>query len=264
LIDVLFLLFVALQLPHFFGGASRVQQTAGLTVAEYARGGFFELVAVAALVLPVLIAGAAVVRRDVPRDWATFRVLTFAMVALVGLMIVSALQRLTLYVANFGLSEDRVYATTIVVWLAIVFALFIATVMRRRDAGFAFAAIVSGWLVLAALDVANPQALVARTNIDRAARGASFDWAYASTLSADAVPTVANGIAKLDATSRCGLAYNLLAPAERGSQALDDWRSWNFSRRRARAAARSVNPRQILAGCPPQAALDHPPVTPSN
>lgn len=264
LIDVLFLLFVALQLPHFFGGAARVQQTAGLTVAEYARGGFFELVAVAALVLPVLLAAAALVRRDVPREWATFRGLTAAMLVLVGLMVVSALQRLTLYVANFGLSEDRVYATSIVIWLAIVFALFVVTVLRRRSARFAFAAIASGWVVLAALDVANPQALVAKTNLDRAARGASFDWMYAASLSADAVPALAAGVTKLDAEARCGLAYDLLDPASREAEALSDWRSWNLPQSRASAAAREAVPRSIIATCPARTALLRPVPAPSD
>ncbi|MBL8151161.1 MAG: DUF4173 domain-containing protein, partial [Blastocatellia bacterium] len=52
LVDMLFLGFVVVQIHYFFGGAAMVEQTTGLTYAEYARRGFFELVAVAALVLP--------------------------------------------------------------------------------------------------------------------------------------------------------------------------------------------------------------------
>src|SRR6266498_689039 len=56
LLDVLFLKFVVVQFQYFFGGAARIQAVAGLTYAEYARRGFFELVGVAALVLPLLLA----------------------------------------------------------------------------------------------------------------------------------------------------------------------------------------------------------------
>ena len=49
LLDVLFLAFVLVQFRYLFGGAELVQVSATLTYAEYARRGFFELVAVAAL-----------------------------------------------------------------------------------------------------------------------------------------------------------------------------------------------------------------------
>ena len=54
LLDALFLLFVVIQLRYFFGGAALVEQTGGVTYAEYARAGFFELVTASALVLPIV------------------------------------------------------------------------------------------------------------------------------------------------------------------------------------------------------------------
>ena len=46
-LDLLFLLFVALQARWLFGGAGVIEATTGLTVSEYARRGFFELVTAA-------------------------------------------------------------------------------------------------------------------------------------------------------------------------------------------------------------------------
>ncbi|HMK39609.1 MAG TPA: DUF4153 domain-containing protein, partial [Bacteroidota bacterium] len=45
-LDALFFLFVAMQIPYLFGGATTVAATASLTYAAYARRGFFELTAV--------------------------------------------------------------------------------------------------------------------------------------------------------------------------------------------------------------------------
>ena len=251
LVDALFAPFVAIQLPHLFGGLARVQRVAGLTVAEYARGGFFQLVMVAALVLPLLILSAALVKREAPREWAVFRALSLAMIALVAVMVASAFQRLSLYVTVFGLTEDRVYATAIVAWLAIIFALLIGTVLRRRDAGFAFAALVSGWVVLAALDAVNPQALIVRVNADRAVDGAAFDWAYVKQLDADATPALVQAMDRLDAPSRCAVAATLSAVAKDRVHGLpEDWRSWNASRVRAFEVANAAQPGRILAGCP--------------
>jgi hypothetical protein len=63
LVDALLLAFGVLQLGWLFGGA-RALDLAGVTVAEYARRGFFELLAVAALALPLLLVAAARVGGD--------------------------------------------------------------------------------------------------------------------------------------------------------------------------------------------------------
>src|SRR6266851_2294308 len=55
LLNALFLLFVVVQLRYFFGGAALVEETSGLTYAEYARRGFFELMTASGLVLPILL-----------------------------------------------------------------------------------------------------------------------------------------------------------------------------------------------------------------
>jgi hypothetical protein len=55
ILNLLFLGFMAVQLRYLFGGADLVEVTAGLGYAEYARRGFFELVATAALVVPILL-----------------------------------------------------------------------------------------------------------------------------------------------------------------------------------------------------------------
>src|SRR5436309_417547 len=54
-VNLTFLAFVIVQFRYFFGGAGLVQATTGLTYAEYARRGFFELVTASALVLPLLL-----------------------------------------------------------------------------------------------------------------------------------------------------------------------------------------------------------------
>ena len=55
LVDLLFLSFVLVQARYLFRGAEHVLATAGLTYAEYARRGFFELVTVAVLTVPLLL-----------------------------------------------------------------------------------------------------------------------------------------------------------------------------------------------------------------
>src|SRR5439155_810596 len=82
-----------IQLRYFFDGAELVQSATDLTYAEYARRGFFELVAASGLVLPFLL-GADWLLRDASREHQrTLRQLSGLLLALLGVVMASALQR---------------------------------------------------------------------------------------------------------------------------------------------------------------------------
>jgi hypothetical protein len=230
LLDLLFLAFVLVQLRYLFGGDARVEAETGLTYAEYARQGFFELLAVAALVLPVLLVADWALRRERPRHAVVFRVLAGVLVVLLLVVMASALQRMRLYQRAYGLTELRVYATGFMLWLAVVVAWASATVLRGRRERFAFGALVSGFAAVLAANAVNPDALIARTNVDRARGGAEIDFRYLEGLSDDAVPTLVAALPELDEPVRRRLAANLLA-----RRSDDDWRTWNWSRARADA-----------------------------
>jgi hypothetical protein len=230
LLDLLFLAFVLVQLRYLFGGNARVEAETGLTYAEYARQGFFELVVVAALVLPVLLVADWALRRERPCHAVAFRVLAAILVLLLLVVMASALQRMRLYQRAYGLTELRVYATGFMLWLAVVIAWASATVLRGQRERFAFGALVSGFAAILAVNAVNPDALIARTNLDRARGGAEIDFRYLEGLSDDAVPTLVAALPQLDEPVRRRLAANLLA-----RESDDDWRTWNWSRSRADA-----------------------------
>ena len=218
---LLFAAFVAVEARYLFGGSALVQARVHLTYAEYARHGFFELVAVSLLVLPVILAANAVVRDRVQ----LVRRLSATLVALELVVADSALQRLRLYQEQFGLTELRLYATGIVVWLAFVFLWLAATTLRGRRR-FAVGALVLGFAATAALNVVNPDAVIARTNLSRP----QVDAAYLGGLSDDAVPALLTRLPSLRQPLRVDLARLLLARAQSGHGVLD----WNRSRAHAR------------------------------
>lgn len=237
-LDLLFLLFVSLQARWLFGGAALVERTTGLTMAEYARRGFFELTTAAALVLPVLLVAEWATAREKREQETSFRALATLLVLLVGVLLASALQRMLLYVRAFGLTELRLYTTAFMVWLAGVFAWFVWTVLRRARARFAFGALVQALVVLAGLHVANPDAVIARVNLARVASGARFDAVYvARDLSADAVPVLLDALPRLGDPERREVARRLLVRWT--GRARRDWRSWNWSEARARSLVRA-------------------------
>jgi hypothetical protein len=247
LLDLLFLAFVAVQVRYFFGGSALVQTTTGLTYAEYARSGFFELVTVSTLVLPLLLFSHWLLRPDDAKAQRLFRALAGVQVILLFVIMASAFQRMRLYQAEYGLSQQRLYPTAFMGWLAVVFVWFALTVLRGRRENFAFGAMVAGFLLIAVLHALNPDALIARTNLARARAGRAFDARYAANLSADAVPELVTGLAVLNPQDRCTLAGRLL---ERWSPPSNpDWRSWSLSRSRAWQAWRENASALRAAAC---------------
>lgn len=224
ILNLLFVAFVVVQFRYLFGGRGLVESSTDLTYAEYARHGFFELVTVAVLTLPLLLF-ADWALRDGAHGRRVFRWLAASLLALLGVVMASALQRLRLYMDEYGLTELRLYATGVIIWLAVVCAWFAVTVLRGKRHAFAVGALVTGFAATLVLNAINPDALIARTNVTRP----SVDVAYLTRLSDDAVPTLIDRISSLPPPQRVELANNLLArPAQSG-----DWRSWNLSRVRA-------------------------------
>ncbi len=231
LVDLLFFAFVCVQFRYFFGGAARVMVTPGLTYAEYARTGFFELVTVAALVLPMLLGAHWLARKETAGDRKAFAATAGVMVLLVFIIMASALERMRIYQQQYGLTELRVYTTAFMLWLAAVLAWFALTVLRGRRKRFAFGAMVTGFAAIVALNVLSPDALIARVNIQRAAQGKKFDANYTASLSADAVPAILEGLQRLPQKEKCALAARVRQNWSQGES--PGWRSWNYSRRRA-------------------------------
>jgi hypothetical protein len=247
LLDVLFLKFVVVQFQYFFGGAARIQAVAGLTYAEYARRGFFELVGVAALVLPLLLASHWLLRKEKARDELVFRVLAGAQIVLLFVMMVSAFQRMRLYQREYGLTELRVYTTVFMGWLAVVFVWFAMTVLRGRRERFAFGAVATGFLAIGALLAVNPDRLIARVNVEHAMAGRDLDAAYAASLSADAVPELIEALPKLNRSQRCALASQILQ--SRQIDGSPGWRRWNWSRAEAARALAAGEQELRDSGC---------------
>jgi hypothetical protein len=247
-LDLLFLSFVVVQVRYFFGGSTLVQATTGLTYAEYARRGFFELLGVAALVLPLLLLLHWLMAQPSSKGERVFRVLAGVQILLLFVVMASAIQRMRLYQAEYGLTEQRLYATAFMGWLVAVFLWFAMTVLSGHRERFGFGAMVAGFLLVVVLHALNPDALIARTNLARAKAGRSFDARYATRLSADAVPGLVAALLDLNPQDRCSVASRLLKRWALPQPS--DWRVWSWSRARAQQVVRENEASLKAMQCP--------------
>ena len=90
--------------------------------------------------------------RNSPRMRA-FQILATVQTLLLLAVMSSALQRMRLYQAMFGLTEARFYATALLIWVGLALFWLAFTVLRGRRQSFAFGALVSAFVAVATLSV---------------------------------------------------------------------------------------------------------------
>ncbi|HEY9722043.1 MAG TPA: DUF4173 domain-containing protein [Oscillatoriaceae cyanobacterium] len=238
LVDAIFAVFVATQLPYFFGGAARVATTTGLTYANYARHGFFELVTATALVLPLLLAGHGVLRDADARAMRWYRGLSGILLALVLVVVASAANRMWLYQAEYGLTVLRVHVLAFEFWLAGALVWMAATVLVGRAERFASGVVAWGLIATLGLQLPNLEGGIVDHNVAIAQAGKKVDLQYLFELSADAAPALVRAAiaSSLAPPERQTVAKMLLS--RYGTDAPTDWRGWNASQAGARAIVR--------------------------
>jgi len=231
LVNMLFAIFVAVQLKFLFGGASLVGLTPGLSFAEYARKGFFDLNIACALVLPMLLIADHWLDRSNRHAIKVLRGLSFSLLGLLSVVMASALMRMHLYQTEYGQSELRLYTTAFMAWLGMVCLIFSGTVLTGIRKYFAFCSFNAGLIVIAGLHLLNPDAMIERANLSMAKTGKAFDALYAVSLSNDAIPALIKQIGGLPVKDQEIIARALVGH-EQGAWHCD-WRAFNISRMHA-------------------------------
>lgn len=186
-----FTLYAASRLLALTSMAERIADTRGLTWAEYARTGFFQLLAVAAITLVVLVSVLGWCDEGTQQQARTRRRLGLLTVILVIGIVVDAVHRLSGYEAAYGLTMLRLYSTGFAIWLGAVFVLGgIALIGGYRGRRWLAPAVIATALAgLLALNIANPEAIVARRNLNGPTRAGETDARYLITeLGPDAAP----------------------------------------------------------------------------
>jgi hypothetical protein len=227
LLDALFLVFVVVQVTVLFGGNDHVLETAGLTYAEYARQGFWQLLV--AVVLTVVVVGAArclaIVRSR--REQVLLHALLGALCALTLVVVASALDRLRLYEDAYGLTRPRLAAETFAWGLGGLLALLLLSgAVRQIRKRFARLVVLGSTVGLLAFSISNPDGRIAERNVERSRTSGKLDISYAQGLSADAVPALAESPEPARGV--------VLEPYRARLSGGDPWYAANLSRSRAR------------------------------
>ena len=241
-VDVLFAIFVVLQIAYLFGGLDTLAAT-GLPYAQYARSGFFELVRVAVLAGALL----ATVHAVAARRTALLVGSGLVLAGLTAVVLASALFRLRIYQDAYGWTELRFYVLATIVWLAIGIGITVVLLVRDRMRwllhGLAMAAIA----VLVGINLVGPSRVIAEQNVERVLDPSfvppdgrsGLDVTYALRLGDDAIPALVRALPALSPADRSALELRLVErrSALRAAETTG-WPSWNLGRETAREALR--------------------------
>ncbi len=240
LLVLLFLTFVIVQLTVLFGGTRHVLGPDGPTFAEYARGGFWQLLLVTGLTLLVIAAAGRWAPRESVGERVLIRTLLGALAALTLVIVASALYRMQVYQQAYGYTRLRVFVFAVEIALGVVFLLVIAAGVRLKAGWLPQSVVAVGVLTLLGLAVLNPDRFVADRNIDRYQASDRIDLHYLSRLSADAVPA----LDRLTGDDRSCALWTISVDL---ANAQDGWRDLNAAREQARdlLTARPPSPCQL-------------------
>ena len=175
-LDLIYAVFAAIQIVFLFGGAHTALMKGGY--AQYARSGFFELVAVSAINLTAAFICAKCGSRS-----RILRALVYVLIALTLVILASALTRMCLYIGVYGMSLLRAGTLLIMAWLAA--ALLAAVYKTAKPTAKIFPALFA--LALAGLLVfnyVNIDARIAEYNYRayKSGRIADYDYSYLLSL----------------------------------------------------------------------------------
>ncbi|MEV1287787.1 DUF4173 domain-containing protein [Micromonospora sp. NPDC049679] len=229
--------FVAVQFTVLFGGQRHVLRNAGLSYAEYARSGFWQLVMVTMLTVAVLAGVTRWARRDRPVERVLLRILLGLLSALGIVIVVSALSRMYTYQKVYSFTGERIFVMAFELLLGTVFLMIMVAGIRWRGGWIPRLTVGLAVAMLLSLAVINPEDYAARRNIARYEQAGKIDAWYLRALSADATPALAD---LPDPVRRCTLSWTADDLAES-----DPWYAWNLGRARARAVLKRLGPDAI-------------------
>ncbi len=236
----LFLTYLAIQASYFFGGSQLVTETSGLTYAVYARSGFWELVWVAIIAIPLMLLGHWVQRDEPAQVQKWFNGLASVLVLAIVVLEVSAAHRMMLYIQAYGLTELRFYASAFMVFVIIALLGFYLVVLRgSRDAYVSTVSSAAIGMILL-VNILNPSALIAEHNLTRASLSKT-DIYYLRGLGADAYPAIIAFKMLHPSNSDCDLKGAMRSKIRLASS----WTLWNYSQAKA---LKAVNHWSVCSG----------------
>ncbi len=192
-VNLLFLIFVIIQFTYLFGGTSNISAQ-GYTYSEYARRGFFELLAVAILSLLLFYSLSTITKRETKSRRWTFSILGVLLVSQLAIILVSAFTRLNLYEEAYGFTRLRTVTHVFIIWIGLLLTATAVLEIANRLQKLALVLIFFTFGYGLSLNLLNVDQFIVDQNISRVIQSEKnedpikLDTGYLYSLSYDSIP----------------------------------------------------------------------------
>nr|WP_265444362.1 DUF4173 domain-containing protein [Acetivibrio straminisolvens] len=232
-VNLIYVVFTVIQFGYLFGSIGSLLPE-GVTYAEYARKGFFELVLVTLINVSILTSIINLTKTENPIISNVIKIMNSCLVACTMVMLLSAHFRMSLYEQEYGFTYLRVFTHAFMLY---IFALLVVTLIKvwRENFYLLKSYIVISVIAYLALNYFNVDAFIAKNNIRRYELNSNetIDTYYLRYLSNDAVAY----IVKLLESEDEQVVYNIKVGLKYRKSMLTSesyWQTFNLSDYRAK------------------------------
>ncbi|WP_168119676.1 DUF4173 domain-containing protein [Paenibacillus sp. HB172176] len=229
LVNVVYILFTAIQFTYLFGGADGLLPE-GVSYAEYTHRGFAELVLVAMINLGILMVGLHYIRSASPLQERLRKLLLSVLMGCTIVMLISAYSRLSLYEEAYGYTLLRLLVQGFMLLLGVWISVSLVRIWTYRFslAKFYISSAIVAYVIM---NYANLDARIAEGNLDRYEHTGEIDVYYLGTLSTDALPAIKQMEKRFPELEGVD---DIISQMRKEAAAKKHWQSWNLSLRQAK------------------------------
>lgn len=164
-VSLAYLLYLFSQLAYFFSAFNSIlPEGYKLTVAAYARRGFFELCAISVINL-IIIALSLLFSSKNGKIPVTIKILCTFISVFTLIICVTAISKMVLYISEFGMTILRITTSAFIIFIMIVFAAIIFKIYIQKTKVLKIA-LLSAAIILFILGTVNINAVAARYNYE--------------------------------------------------------------------------------------------------
>jgi hypothetical protein len=229
-INAVYVFFAAIQFSYLFGSVGHVLPDQ-LTYSEYARRGFFELLAVTLINFSILLSCISFTKKGGKTEDRIIRILYSLLVVCTLVMLFSAYFRMSLYEKAYGYTYLRMLTHSFMVFLFVLFLIAMYKIWNDKIS-LIKPYIITALIAYTIVNYMNIDVVIARNNIDRYFETGKVDVYYLTNLSYDAVPELVRLIDSKDSEVSQHMENYLYEKKDELSRS-QPWQSFNISRYRA-------------------------------
>lgn len=230
LLNIVYIVFAVIQFAYLFGG-NTFMLPSSFSYAEYARRGFFELIAVTVINFAILFFSITFIKKESRKANIVIKSFLSALVIFTFILLISAFYRMVLYEMAYGYTYHRIFVQVFMILLFLLFIINLIYIWYSRMP-IVSAYILCSLILFVLLNFANVDVIIAKNNINRYHSTGEIDINYLEGLSYDAIP-ITVGLLDCQDEEIAAQARDYL---EREKEILTDqssWQSFNFSKVKA-------------------------------